>query len=131
MLIYILVLEVGIVAGSGIDAWLRSDERHTWGRRWLWWHLAPLVALSIGLAAGLGAAARHCAARTVANYQRRDHAAPLLGPGPRSHPPPPRNTSDCRSVPRQPSLGAPPTKHSHRPSPRGSGQEDRHACMIQ
>lgn len=68
MLIYALVLEAFIGAGSGLDAWIRNDERQSWGRRWVWWHLGPVWALCLGIAAGLEVASRRLAAGAVRRY---------------------------------------------------------------
>jgi hypothetical protein len=72
--IYLLLLEVGIVLGSWFDARMRTAEtdsalRRSWGLRWFWWHLAPLWFVWLSLAVLLRRATHAVARGAVRRYR--------------------------------------------------------------
>lgn len=79
VLVYVVLLELGIVAGSGVDAWARGGD-YTWFGRWLWWHLAPLWALVLIAVAALAAASRTCAMGAVLRFERAQARMTLVAP---------------------------------------------------
>ncbi len=81
---FMLVLELAIIAASGIDAKLRpqtaSPLQRSWLIRWFYWHLAPLWAVWLGLVRLLSIATRACAQRAVERWRYEQAVALISDP---------------------------------------------------
>lgn len=72
-------LEATVIAGSGIDArWRPASERRIWFARWVWWHLAPLWLVGLGLTSLFMAAAMRATRRACERYEVRQANAHAL-----------------------------------------------------
>lgn len=78
----IVVVELAILVGSWIDA--RGGVRQRpWLGRWLWWHLAPLGLLAVGVVSMLRRLTSVCARWAVARHDRcRVTTMPVKNPRP-------------------------------------------------